>query len=78
MRKIILLFSILFLWTCGGGGGDKTTGPQEPPIVINLTSLTGQAQKGPFNNGTAINVAELTNSLSPTGRNFSSAITDNT
>ncbi|MDC3287438.1 Ig-like domain-containing protein [Candidatus Marinimicrobia bacterium] len=78
MRKIILLFSILFLWTCGGGGGDKTTGPQEPPIVINLTSLTGQAQKGPFNNGTSINVAELTNTLSPTGRNFSSAITDNT
>jgi hypothetical protein len=76
MRKIILLFSILFLWTCGGG--DKTTGPEEPPIVINLTSLTGQAQKGPFNNGTSINVAELTNTLSPTGRNFSSAITDNT
>ena len=78
MRKIILLFSILFLWTCGGGGGDKTTGPQEPPIVINLSSLTGQAQKGPFNNGTAINIAELTSALSPTGRNFSSAITDNT
>jgi len=78
MRKIILFFSILFLWTCGGGGGDKATGPEEPPIVINLTSLTGQAQKGPFNNGTAINIAELTSALSPTGRNFSSAITDNT
>ena len=78
MRKSILFFSILFLWTCGGGGGDKATGPEEPPIVINLTSLTGQAQKGPFNNGTAINIAELTSALSPTGRNFSSAITDNT
>ena len=78
MRKIILFLSILFLWTCGGGGGDKATGPEEPPIVINLTSLEGQAQKGPFNNGTAINIAELTSALSPTGRNFSSAITDNT
>jgi hypothetical protein len=77
MKKFWLLLSILFLWTCGGGGS-KTTGPEEPPIVINLTSLTGQAQKGPFNNGTAINVAELTSALSPTGRNFSSAITDNT
>ena len=77
MRNFWLLLSVLWLWTCSGGG-DKTTGPQEPPIVINLTSLGGQAQKGPFNNGTAINVAELTNTLSPTGRNFSSAITDNT
>ena len=78
MKKTLLLtLSVIFLWTCGGGGG-KATGPEEPPIVINLTSLTGQAQKGPFNNGTAINVAELTSALSPTGRNFSSAITDNT
>jgi len=78
MKKFWLLLSILFIWTCGGGGGDKATGPEEPPIVINLTSLGGQAQKGPFNNGTAINIAELTSTLSPTGRNFSSAITDNT
>ena len=75
MRNFWLLLSILWLWTCSGG--DKASGPEEPPIVVNLTSLGGQAQKGPFNNGTAINVAELTNTLSPTGRNFSSAITDN-
>ena len=77
MRNFWLLLSVLWLWTCSSGG-DKATGPEEPPIVINLTSLGGQAQKGPFNNGTAINVAELTSALSPTGRNFSSAITDNT
>ena len=77
MRNFWLLLSVLWLCTCSGGG-DKATGPEEPPIVINLTSLGGQAQKGPFNNGTAINIAELTNTLSPTGRNFSSAITDNT
>jgi hypothetical protein len=78
MRNFWLILSVFWLWTCSGGGGDKTTGPEEPPIVINLTSLGGQAQKGPFNNGTAINIAELTNTLSPTGRNFSTAITDNT
>ena len=77
MRNFWLILSVLWLWTCSGGG-DKATGPEEPPIVINLTSLGGQAQKGPFNNGTAINIAELTSTLSPTGRNFSSAITDNT
>ena len=76
MRNFLLILSVFWLWTCSGGG-DKATGPEEPPIVINLTSLGGQAQKGPFNNGTAINIAELTNTLSPTGRNFSSAITDN-
>ncbi len=58
MRKFWLLLSILFIWTCGGGGGSSPTEPETPPIVINLTSLDGQAQKGPFNNGTAINIAE--------------------
>ena len=77
MRNFWLILSVFWLWTCSSGG-DKATGPEEPPIVINLTSLNGQAQKGPFNNGTAINIAELTNTLSPTGRNFSTAITDNT
>ncbi len=76
MRNFWFILSVLWLWTCSGG--DKASGPEEPPIVVNLTSLNGQAQKGPFNNGTAINIAELTNTLSPTGRNFSSAITDNT
>jgi hypothetical protein len=77
MKKFWIVLSVCWLWTCSGGS-DKATGPEEPPIVINLTSLGGQAQKGPFNNGTSINVAELSNTLSPTGRNFSSAITDNT
>jgi hypothetical protein len=51
MRNFWLILSVFWLWTCSGGG-DKATGPEEPPIVVNLTSLTGQAQKGPFNNGT--------------------------
>jgi len=70
-----------FLITCGGGGGgggdSAPTEPTGPGYVIELSSLSGNAQKGPFNNGTSINVAELTIALSPTGRNFSSQITDN-
>ena len=78
MRNFWLIISVLWLWTCSsGGGGDKAAGPQEPPIVVNLTSLSGQAQKGPFSNGTTINIAELNNQLSPTGRIFSSSIIDN-
>jgi len=69
---------VIFLWTCGGGGGGDSA-PTEPtnPYVVELASLSGNAQKGPFNNGTAVNIAELTNTLSPTGRNFSTQITDN-
>ncbi len=77
MKKILLFILVFFLWTCSKDSKSPSE-PEQPPIVVNLTSLTGQAQKGPFNNGTSINVAELSNTLSPTGRNFSSSITDNT
>ena len=71
---MFLAFSLI---TCGGGGGGGPTEPEGPTYVVNLASLSGNAQKGPFNNGTAINIAELSNALSPTGRNFSTSIIDN-
>ncbi len=77
MRNFWLILSVLWLWTCSGGGGESPTEPEGPTYIVDLTTLQGQAQKGPFNNGTSINIAELTNELSPTGRNFSSSITDN-
>jgi len=78
MRYLIIVLS-LFLITCGGGGGGGGSAPTEPtdPYVVNIVSLAGAAQKGPFNNGTIINIAELNNSLAPTGRNFTSQIIDN-
>jgi len=73
----IIIFSAI-LMTCGGGGGSSApTEPTEPTYVINIVSLGGAAQKGPFNNGTIINIAELNNSLTPTGKNFTSQIIDN-
>ena len=77
MRYIIIVLSF-FLMTCGGGGGSSSpTEPTGPTYVVNLTLLSGNAQKGPFNNGTAITIAELTTTLSPTGRNFLTQITNN-
>ena len=77
MRYLIIVLSF-FLITCGGGGGGGSA-PTEPtnPYVVELSALTGYAQKGPFNNGTTINVSELTTALSSTGRTFVSQITDN-
>ena len=51
MKKIILFLSILFLWTCGGGGGKKATGPvvpTQPPTVNNLTITTNEDTPATF------------------------------
>lgn len=78
MRNFWLLLSVLWLWTCSSGGdGESPTEPTGPNYVVNLSNLGGSAQKGPFNNGTSINIAELSNALAPTGKNYSSQITDN-
>lgn len=39
--------------------------------------INGYIQKGPFLNGTAITISELTDNLAPTGKTFSSQILDN-
>ena len=77
MKRLWITFLVFFLWTCGGGGSSSPTEPEEPTYIVNLISLAGAAQKGPFNNGTIINVAELNNSLNPTGKNFTTSIIDN-
>jgi len=45
MHRLSLIFSVLFLYTCGGGGGKKATGPvvpTQPPTVNNLTLTTNE------------------------------------
>jgi len=78
LKNFLIYTSSMILLTCGGSdGGSSPTEPQEPTYIVNLVSLGGAAQKGPFNNGTIINIAELNNSLTPTGKNFTSQIVDN-
>jgi hypothetical protein len=44
---------------------------------ISLVTINGAVQKGPFIQGSLISIAELNESLEPTGRNFSTNILDN-
>jgi hypothetical protein len=46
-------------------------------IKLSYEKINGYVQKGPFLNGTAITISELTNDLVPTGKNFTSQILDN-
>lgn len=42
-----------------------------------IPKIEGSVQKGPFLNGTSITVSELSETLVPTGKNFTTQITDN-
>jgi hypothetical protein len=44
---------------------------------LSLDKVSGYVQKGPYLNGTAITISELSTDLIPTGKNFSSQILDN-
>lgn len=44
---------------------------------LSLDKVTGFVQKGPFLNGTAMTISELSENLTPTGKNFTSQILDN-
>ncbi len=74
MRIPALLFlatlSILFI----GCSKEEGKGCSNCP---NNAQISGEAQKGPFLNGSTVSLAELNNSFSPTGRVFNTNITDN-
>lgn len=44
---------------------------------LSLAKVSGYVQKGPFLNGTAITISELSTDLVPTGKNYPSQILDN-
>jgi hypothetical protein len=44
---------------------------------LTLEKIDGFVQKGPYLNGTAVTISELTSDLIPTGKNFTSQILDN-
>jgi hypothetical protein len=59
------------LFSCDEGNGPEETHP------VSKESLSGLIQKGPFINGTSINVAELNANMAQTGKNFGTQTTDN-
>ena len=44
---------------------------------LSIEKISGYVQKGPYLNGTSITISELSEDLTPTGKNFSSQILDN-
>ncbi len=71
MRKLFYFLPIflLILSSCEKENEDE--------IKITKSELKGLVQKGPFLNGTSIDIYELGDNLSPTGKTFSSQIVDN-
>lgn len=70
----ILKFSvIIFLVFLIGCNNDENSEPS--PIIIE--TLSGYAQKGPFNEGASISIIELNESLGHNGNTFTSQIIDN-
>lgn len=72
MSRIILLvvISSIVLISC-------KKNEVENDVLITKSEITGAVQKGPFLNGTAIDVYELDADIAPTGKSFSSQILDN-
>jgi len=72
MRKIhlsLVSLFLLFISAC-----EKEGDPAQP---LSLEKVNGFVQKGPYLNGTSIAILELTDDLAPTGKIFSSQISDN-
>ena len=77
MKKSILLIGVAAL--VFGACNDKEknhelTGNEK---LIDVATISGSVQKGPFINGTTVRVAELNSDLQQTGRNFETQIGDN-
>ncbi len=71
--KAIFLSLLFLLFSCEE---ENNVNPNESH-TIKKEKLTGYVQKGPFINGTSINISELSSDLIQTGKTFSSQISDN-
>ena len=76
MNKLTILFSIIsFLLIVSCEKNDDSNNNTTHPISKEL--IEGYVQKGPFINGTSIDIAELKSDLTQTGKTFNSQINDN-
>lgn len=68
--KLLQIFVLILITiSCENDKDNKT--------ILSFEKVSGYVQKGPFLNGTAITISELSTDLVPTGKNFSSQILDN-
>jgi len=68
--SVIIVTSLITTQSCS-----KKTDPPDPQII--KPKVTGHVQKGPFINGTSISMSELSDSLSQTGKVFTTQISNN-
>ena len=69
LNLFLILAFALMIYSCEKEKDNETN--------LNLEKVSGFVQKGPYLNGTAITISELTGDLIPTGKNFTSQILDN-
>lgn len=69
LNLIMMLILALTIYSC-----DKE---EDNGKSLTLDKVSGFVQKGPYLNGTAVTISELTSDLTPTGKNFTSQILDN-
>ena len=77
MKKSILLIGIAALAFGACNDKDKTNELNGDEKLVDVTSISGNVQKGPFINGTSVRVTELNSNLQQTGRSFETQIADN-
>lgn len=69
LTTLQICFLLLLFISCDNDKDNKT--------LLSIEKINGYVQKGPFLNGTAITISELSADFIPTGKNFSSQILDN-
>jgi hypothetical protein len=80
MKLISILTVSTLLFACGpdpdSDAGSSITSDTEVTSTDSILSIQGSVQKGPFVNGTAININELTNDLISNGNSYITQITN--
>ncbi len=79
LKNTITLFMVAMLvFACEKDSNSPDMENSDAPDENRVVEIAGYVQKGPYNNGTTIQIAELTEDLIQTGKSFSSQIIDNT
>ena len=77
MRKSILLIGVAALVFGACNDKEETRELTGNEKLIDVATISGSVQKGPFINGTSVRVAELNSDLQQTGKNFETQVSDN-